>query len=566
VKQAGAACFIQLHHAGRNAVPAYNNGLQPVAPSAIPRRGGVMPRELTLAEIEAIIESFVQGARRAKEAGFDGVELHFAHTYLIQQFLSPLTNKRRDKYGGDLMSRARIALEITQRVRQMVGPDFPLSARITGDEFIKGGLTLREEKKVAVMLQAAGVNVLNVTVGYTPSHEEGYFNCLNISSGAPMSRPYGCHAMLAEEIKQVVTIPVIAVGRLDEPQVAHDLIARGKADLIAIGRGFLTDAAYVSKVHHGKLNEIRHCIACKRCLFTLSAESNLRCAVNAELGREVEYRLQPAGKIKHVVVIGGGPGGMEAARVAALRGHKVTLLEKNYRLGGNLISASAASFKKDIKLVADYLTWAIRQAGVEIKLNTVATPEKVLALKPDAVVLATGSVSVMPDIPVVNRGNVTLAVQVLEGKVKTGKRVIVGGGGEVGCEAAVYLAEQGKQVTIVEMRDTDWSDDGGLAPGMEPEMRKWFLGELLPGLPIDVIGKVTFREITDKGLIVQDRESVSHLVESDSVVFAAGMRADNSLKTQLEGKIPELYEVGDCVSARKIIDAVAEGARVGRLV
>ncbi|HXY74829.1 MAG TPA: FAD-dependent oxidoreductase, partial [Dehalococcoidales bacterium] len=566
VKQTGARCFLQLHHGGRHAMPAWNGGVQPVAPSPIPRRGGIMPRELTIAEIDGIIEAFAQGANRAKKAGFDGVELHFAHTYLIQQFLSPLTNSRRDKYGGDFISRARIALEITQQARALVGPDYPLSARICGDEYIKGGISLKEAKSLAVMLEAASVNVLNVTVGYNPSHEEGFFNCLNISSCVPMSRPYGCNAHLAEAIKQKVKIPVIAVGRLDNPEIASDVIAKGKADFIAIGRALISDAAYVSKVYSNKRQEIRKCIACKRCLATLPTETNMRCTVNPEVGMESEYRIKPAGKTKKVLVVGGGPAGMEAARVAASRGHKVILMDKNSRLGGNLISAAGVSFKHDINFVAEYLGYAIKQAGVEIKLITEATTENVLALKPDVVILATGSVPVLPDIPGINRGNVNDAVKVLEGRATIGDNVIVAGGGDVGCEVGVYLAERGKNVTVVEMRDTDWSDTGGLAPEMDSELRKWLLGDLLPVLPISVIGKVMFSAITENGMVVEDREGQRRLIHGDSIVIAAGMKSENKLKEKLEGKVPELYAVGDCIKARKIMDAIAEAAHVAHSI
>jgi len=240
-------------------------------------------------------------------------------------------------------------------------------------------------------------------------------------------------------------------------------------------------------------------------------------------------------------VIGGGAAGMEAARIAALSGHKVILMEKNPQLGGNLISAAAVSFKHDICGFTEYLVRAIHQAGVDVQLNTEATLEKVLELKPDVVVLATGSVPVMPAIPGINSGNVTSAVQVLEGKVETGQRVIVAGGGEVGCEVAVYLAENGKKVTIVEMRDTDFSDTDGLALGMDAELRRWFYADLLPELAIDVIGKVTFLEVTKTGLLVLDREGANRLVEGDSVVFAAGMKAENSLKEKLTVKVSEIY-------------------------
>jgi len=566
IKKAGACCFLQIHHAGRRAYSKDNDGIQPVAPSPIPQRNGEMPRELTIDEIESIIEAFTQGARRAKEVGYDGIELHFAHSYLIAQFLTPLVNKRTDKYGGDLESRARLAVEIIQRIRQQVGESYPVSARICGDEYIKGGLTLRDTQKVALMLEAAGLDAIHVSAGYTASHEEGFLNSLIPWSSAPMSMPHGCYLHLAEGIKKVVKVPVIAVGRLDDADLAEEVVTQGKADLIAIGRGVIADASLASKIYNKQYGDIRKCIACEHCVSHLMVEANLRCTVNPELGKEAEYQIKPATKAKRVMVIGGGPGGMEAARVAALRGHKVTLVERKPYLGGNMVAASAVSFKQEISQFTEYLSSQIYKLGVEVSLNTEVDQEKILALKPDAVILATGASPQMPAMPGIERNNVIDAVKVLEGKVKTGSKVIVAGAGAVGCEVAAFLAESGKKVTIVEMRDTDFSDIGGLAPDMDPLIRRWFLFELWPKLPIEVIGKSTFHKVTGEGLIVQDREGGQRLVAGDTIVLAAGMKPNNNLKRGLEGKVPELYEVGDCVKPRHIIDAVEEAARVARLI
>jgi len=566
VKKAGACCFLQIQHGGRRASPACSGGIQPVAPSAIPMRRGEMPHELTTEEVDGIIEAFTQGTRRAKEAGFDGVELHFAHGYLIAQFLSPLTNKRTDKYGGDLESRARLAVEIVQRIRQQVGESYPLSVRICGDEYIKGGLTLRDAQKVSVMLEAAGVNVLDVSGGYTASHEEGYLSCLRPASVAPMAIPRGHLLHLAEGVKKVVKSPVITVGRLDAPDLAEEVIAKGKADMVAIGRGLIADAAFASKVYHQQYDDIRKCLACDTCALTMFGEGNLRCAVNTEAGREEEHRIKPAPKSKRVLVIGGGPGGMEAARVAALRGHKVTLMERKPYLGGNMVAAAAVSFKQDISYFTEYLSNAINKLDVKVCLDTDVNQERVFALKPDVVILATGASPKMPAIPGIERDSVTDGVKVLEGKVETGSKVVVVGAGMTGCEAAVYLTQNGKEVIIVSRRDTDFSDTGGLAPDMEPLLRRWFLFEIWPKLPIEAIGKSTFHEVTSEGLIVQDREGRHRLIAGDTIVFATGMKPNNSLKEKLQGGVPELYEVGDCIKPRRIIEAVEEAARVARLI
>ncbi len=566
IKKAGSGCVLQIQHAGRRTHAADNNGLQPVAPSAIPQRNGEMPRALTIEDIQGIIENFAQAARRAKEAGFDGVEGHFAHGYLIAEFLSPMTNKRTDKYGGDLESRTRFAVEIIQRMREKVGESYPILVRICGDEYIKGGLNLKDTRKVAMMLEKAGISAIDVSAGYTASHEEGYLNSLIPYSSAPMSMGHGSYLHLAEGIKKVVKVPVIAVGRLDDPALAEKAIAQGKADMVAIGRALIADAAFVSKVHEKKYDDIRKCIACNHCVSDLMIEKNLRCTVNPEVGSEDPYRIKPAPKTKRVLVIGGGPGGMEAARVAALRGHKVTLFESKPYLGGNMVPAAAASFKREIGNFTEYLSGQIHKLGVEISLSTEGNEEKVFTLKPDVVIIATGSSPLMPAIPGIELSNVISAVDVLEGKAKTGSKVVVAGAGAVGCETAAVLVEAGKEVTVVEMRNTDFSDTDGLAPDMNPLLRRWLLFELWPSLPIEVIGKSAFCEITREGLIVEKREGKRRLIAADTIVMAAGMKPNNNLKGKLHGKVAELYEVGDCVEPRKIIDAVQEAAKVAHSI
>ncbi len=562
----GAKTLLQLHHGGRRAYSKMNNGVQPVAPSAIPTRTGEMPRAMSLEEIDSMVGCYASAAARAREAGFDGVECHFAHGYLIAQFLSPLTNKRTDKYGGDVIARGRIALEIVERIRRRVGKDFPVTARICGDEYIKGGLTLRDTQKFAAILEQAGVNAISVSAGYTASSEEGYLNALLPFSFAPMPIPHGCYLHLAEGIKKMVNVPVIAVGRLDDVSIAEKALADGRADMIAVGRALLADPAFVAKVKKGQLGGIRKCMACGECSAIPLFQATLLCAVNPELGKDAEYRITPAPRPKKVLVIGGGPGGMETARIAALRGHRVTLADRRPYLGGNMVPAAAPSFKNDIGTFTEYLAGQLGELKVDIKLGKEFTAQDILAFKPDAVVLATGASPAVPPIPGAEGSNVTTAIKVLEEKFPTGQRVVVAGAGAVGCETAAYLAQQGKEVTVVEMRNTDFSDSDGLAPDMSPIMRRWFLFELLPTLPIEVIGKSMFKEVTDKGLIVQDREGKVSLVPGDTIVFAAGMKSNNSLKAELEGKVPELYEVGDCLKPRHIIDAVADAARVARQI
>jgi len=563
IKQAGAKCFLQLNHAGRAALADLNGESKIFAPSPVSMRGCGTPHELTVGEINEIIGEFVQSAKRAQKAGFDGVELHFAHGYLVAQFFSPLTNKRKDKYGGDLESRLRIGVEIISRVRQAVGSEYPVIARLGGDEFIKGGFTLKDALVAAAKFEEAGLDAINVTACYFSSHEEGYLNSPYASSITSMIAPHAVFLHLAAKIKKVVKIPVMVVGRLNNPDIALDAINNGKADLICIGRGLIADPAYVSKLYRNQQEDIRGCIACRQCSLALAGEKQLRCALNAAVGREAEFQISPVSKAKRILVIGGGPAGMEAARISALRGHNVTLIEKKPHLGGNLISAAGVYFKNEICHFTLYLSNAISKAGVDVILNTEANESNILELNPDAVIVASGSSPVIPEIPGKDKSNVFTAVQVLEGNAQIGNTIVVAGGGDSGCEAAVYLAQQKKRVTIVEFRDTDFSPGSGLCLGMEPELRKWFYADVLPNLPIHVIGKATFKEVSDEGLIIEDAEGGNRrLVKGDSIIFAAGMKSDNSIKEKLKGKVPELHEVGDCVKARRIIDAVADASEI----
>ncbi len=565
VKNEGARVALQLHHAGRRA-RRLATGVQPVAPSPIAIYGGEVPGELTVEEVERLVEAFGEGARRAKEAGFDAVEVHAANGHLVAQFLSPLTNKRRDKYGGDLESRARFALDICLRIREKAGVGYPLLYRLSADEFIKGGNTPKDAQRIARLLVGRGVNAIHTSAAYVASSEEGYIAALMPGSFGPMAYPNGHLIHLAQAIKQAVDVPVIGVGRITDPRLADQFLREGKADFISMGRALLADPELPRKAAQGKFEDIRKCIGCNVCIMGPMAGGHLVCTVNTELGREREYQMRPAQTPKRVVIVGGGPGGMEAARVAALRGHRVTLLERMDHLGGNLISASAVSFKQTIAEFLYYLTTQLAKLPVEVKLRKEATAETVLSLNPEAVIVAAGARTVLPEIPGTNRDTVSNAVDVLSRAREVGDKVVVVGGKMIGCETAVFLAQRGKSVTLVTRRSSDFGLKEGLAVDMEPFLRRWFLFDLWPSLDIGVVAKSTFQEVTDRGLVVRGIEGDCRLIEADSIVFALDLVSSREMETSLSGRVAQLHMIGDCVRPREIVNAVHEGAAVARSI
>jgi 2,4-dienoyl-CoA reductase-like NADH-dependent reductase (Old Yellow Enzyme family)/thioredoxin reductase len=551
VQAYGAKIALQLVHAGRQTTLAATEGQQPVsssdAPSSVP---GMRARALSGQEVKGMVEKFAEGARRAKVAGFDAVEIHGAHGYLIAQFLSPYINRRTDEYGGDLEGRTRFALEVAQRTRDKVGDDFPLIFRISGDEFIRGGLTLEDTKAISKMMQRY-VDAVHVSAGL---RETAY------RATQPMALPRGCLVPLAEGIKRAVEVPVIAVGRINDPILAEEILSQGKADLIAMGRALIADPEMPRKAMEGRLEDIRRCIACVRgCSERLMQGLRISCDVNAAVGRERDCVIAPAVRRKRVTVVGGGPAGMEAARVAAVRGHAVVLYEKERKLGGQLNLSIKPPHKEEIQGLIDYLTGQLRALKVRVVLGKEVDGSSVLAGKPDAVVLATGSVPVEPNVSGLNLAHTVNAWDVLGGKaVIKGRRVVVVGGGMVGCEIAELVAGKGKRVSVVEMLKDIAVD--------VPSRARLLLLERLAELRVEVQTNLKVVEVTREGVVAEDRDWNRHVIPADTVVFALGSRANNKLVGSLRGRVPELYLVGDCARPRKIFEAIHEGSHVARQI
>lgn len=526
-------------------------GGRPVAPSPLPCfwEPSVITRELTTEEIEKIVQDFGIAAEVLRSAGIDGVDIHGHEGYLLDQFITALWNKRTDKYGGDLEGRLRFPVEVIQSIKRKAGDDFPVIYRYGLTHYLEGGREVEEGLEIARRLEAAGADALDIDAG---CYETWYW------PHPPNTQPPGCMVDLAEMTKKVVKIPILVAGRLGYSDLAEKVLQEGKADFILLGRPLLADPEWPNKVKGGRLEDIRPCVGCHECLKMDLELKYLSCAVNPTTGMEVEYALKPAEKKKSVLVVGGGPGGMEAARIAALRGHKVTLWEKGDALGGNLRPASAPDFKRDYKSLINYLSTQIKKLRVTIELRKEATPELIQAMKPEVVFIATGATPIIPEIPGVKKGKVVTAVDLLLGKKEAGESVVVVGGGMVGCEAALYLAQKGKQVTIVEILDS-------IARDMYSPNRMHML-KLLAESNVKSLTETNVLEITDEGVAIADKDGKRSTLKADTVVLAIGLKPDGGLFGALKDKVPEVYASGDCVEARKVINAIWEGFGIARLI
>ena len=471
------------------------------------------------------------------------MEIHGANIYLIAQFLSPLTNHRQDEYGGDREGRIKLARDILLRVRQKVGNAFAVTYRMVGNEYTDGGITLEDAQLFARRMEEAGAAALHVSAS---SPRLPYLHT------PPMAIPRGCHVELAAAIKKVVRIPVIAVGRINDPVLANEIIAAGKADLVAMGRALITDPFLPRKAREGKLEEIRKCLACNFCRQrVIFFNRTMRCAVNAQAGQERERRITPASRSRKVLVVGGGPAGLEAARVLALRGHRVALYEKETGLGGQVNLAVIPPHKEELRNILDYLFFQVKKLNVQIHLESVATRETVEKEDPEVIILAAGALPVLPEIPGLGREKLFTAEEALQGKRSLGEKILVIGGGMVGCEVAEFLAVQGKEVTIVEILPE-------VASGMEGHNRRLLL-ERLDKLSVKMLtGSEVLSFQGNRAMIRKAGESIK--LETDGVVSAMGSRSNRSC-AELESCGLPFYTVGDAVETRDIAAAVHEGFR-----
>ena len=570
----GSRLIPQIAHPGPESV-CFLYKVQPVGPSpAMCFTHKTTCRELSVEEIAHIVEQFGDSARRARESGCDGIELHSAHCYmLLGSFISALRNKRSDAYGGSIESRLRIHLEVLRNIQAKAGRDFPIVMRLSGDELTPGGRDIEETKYIAPMLVEAGVHAFHISSGTFPQ--------MSWRILPPHGTPMGLNVPYAAAVKQVVKVPVFTVGRITDPRLAESILERGQADVIVLGRALLADPEWPNKAARGQLDDITPCIGCGLGCIHGREHHPMTCLMNPSVGREKEMGLVPAAKPKKVMVIGGGPGGMHAAMVAAQRGHQVTLCEKQDRLGGQFNLAVIPPGKQELTKATQFLARQVDKAGVKVRLNTEVTTGMVEQEKPDVAIVATGGEALMLNIPGIRERHVVTAHDVLSGKVRRPYGdVLIIGGGMVGLETAELLAHPGynpivgrTSVTVVEMM-------GNVGVDMVPEGRT-LLMERLHAAQVRILTNRKVREILQDGVVVidtiletkpdrtvvckeGDREEAIRGMKT--IVLAMGARSVDLLSAELKARVPEVYVIGDARKPRKALEAIAEGAEVARKV
>jgi 2,4-dienoyl-CoA reductase-like NADH-dependent reductase (Old Yellow Enzyme family)/pyruvate/2-oxoglutarate dehydrogenase complex dihydrolipoamide dehydrogenase (E3) component len=553
----GAKCSLQIMHAGRVTNPAYfPRPMSAVAPSEIPTKG-ITPRALTTQECGELSDQFATAASMAKDAGFDAVTLHGANGFLIQEFMSPATNKRTDRYGD----RFAFVTEVIRKCKSALGPDFPLIIRMPADELLgDNGITFEWTKEQTIpKLEEAGIDCFDITAGAVPDSAWAVT--------PPLYLPKGLYMKYTEAIKQVTKLPVIGVGNINDPHLAESVIAGGKCDIVSFSRQSIADPHFAKKMLDGEYDEIRKCCGCMECSETASGRHGYcKCSSNPELLREDDWKPQKAERPKKVLVVGGGVGGLEAAMVAAQRGHNVTLFEREAELGGT-VTRVASAFPRlptsDLKNLPQWLSHQVRKLGVKVQLNEEVTAKTVKDIAPEVVIMATGSRPAMPNLPGVEKRIVTTVDDYVMGKVRVGNRVAIIGAGH-GAEAAVSLAREGKEVTILEESGVEAlgvTPYNSVRSGRQIVLRRFINEEGIKFLP-----KVRIREIQDDGVVFADKEGKKQKITVDTIIVAVYRTPNRELLKILTGKVKELYDIGDCREPRNMRFATHEAAYVGRLI
>ena len=565
IHKGGSKAFLQISHTGRGARRSII-GDQPVGPSAVAMPYSFMmglanetPRALTIPEIEEIEEKYAQAALRAKKAGFDGVEIHSVGYYLGQQFLSKTANIRTDKYGGSRENRMRFHLNIVRRIRELCGDDFAIIIKLPVVEQGKdGGISIPDGIYYAKRFQDEGVDAIEVLAGKWSSEagkrekpESAYPDCMAVALCQVLKA--GIFMMTGKP----KTIPLIGGGRAQNPEDSEKALASGKCDMIFIGHGLLAQPDLVNLIDEGREDEIRPCIGCGHCIdHQLQHGGKAICSGNAVLARgDNDYTIKPAEKKKKVVVIGAGVAGVEAARIAAKRGHDVELFEAGSEVGGQMNLACIPPYKQHLGLMKPYLERQIQLTGVKLHLNHRVTKDEVVEMNPDAVVCATGVVPAT--LRIEGAGRAVNARDILSG-ASAGKNVVIIGGGSIGCETAEFLAEKGRKVTVIEMQSTVAANTGKTAQTI-------LLGHL-KGDKVNILTECRVEKITDDSVVYRDKAGNENSLRADSVVLAIGDRPDSSLYESLKDSFSEIYNIGDSNGGGIIPNAVYEGYSVGNAI
>lgn len=571
IQSEGARAWVQLFHAGAYSFSMLLEGERPMAPSAVfSKYSKEMPREMTIDDIKNTQRNYVAAARRARDAGFDGVEIIASAGYLITQFLSPLKNLRTDEYGGSFENRVRFPREIIELLRKELGPDFPITIRMAGNDFVPGSNSDRETPEFAKVYEKAGVDMINVTGGW---HEASV-------PQLPMELPRGGYAYLALNIKRAVSVPVMASNRITTPESAEEIICDGVADMVNLGRVLIADPEWPVKAREGRADEIRPCVACNQgCTDTIFSGKPVFCIANPRAGYESRRVVARAECPRHVMVVGAGPGGLEAAVTAAQAGHRVELYEKESEIGGQLWLAGAPPHKHELLEFIRYYRVMLRKYDIPVHLNTKVDAALVRKINPDFIIVAEGAAPVTPPIDGVDDECVVSSWKLLRDNTFLGKKIAVIGGGAVGLETALFVAHKGtltpaavhfllahdaadaarirelmfrgsKEVTVFEMLDRAGADIG--------KSTRWVINKNLDRHGVKIVTGARVASVRG-GSVAYDTDGRRHEEHFDNVVIAAGSRSVNTLSAEIESLGIPYRAIGDCVRPAKLNDAIHEG-------
>jgi len=554
IQEHGALAVAQINHNGR-ILSEDATGLQTVAPSTyLNPNTGEISVEFTAEEIQELVNKFASAARRVKEAGFDAVEIHGAHGYLLAQFLSPFTNKRTDQYGGSLENRMRLPLQVVRRTKKMCGEDYPVFFRLSAEELFQGGLELAETTLFAQRLEKAGVDLLDVSGSSLEQPQK-------LARLIPCNYyPHGSFMAAAGAMKKIVSIPVAGVGRINCPVIATRFLDEGMADMVAVGRQFLADPHWPNKAREGRHKDIMRCIACNAgCLdVLLENKTHITCVLNPEVGREKAYEIKPAKEKRQVAIIGAGPAGLEAARVASLRGHEVSIYEKQKRIGGQLNLACKAPGKGEIQHIIDYYQNQVDKLQIDLNLETEVSAQLLSELRFDVVILATGGKPKRVGEAWEDASTVVSAWEVLDETCETGPKVVIVGGGRIGLETAEFLDKDGHEVIVVEKENRIGSDVGLT---VRPVLMKRLIRS-----SINVFNRAEVKAVSGKDVTIDRDGTAITLRDVDSIVIAVGVEPNRVLLDELKEVSFEVHVIGNCSKEGAIKEAIADGAEVGRRI